>query len=382
MKQDNELLLFRKSIQAFAKKYIENDYLKWEEEGNIPREIWNKLGEEGFLCVDIPEKYGGLGAPYVFSSLIVEELNRLGYTSIAVNLSVHSNIIAHYILGSGTDEQKNKYLPKMASGEMVGAIAMTEPNTGSDLQGIKTNASLMKDESDYILNGSKTFVSNGQHCDFVIVVARTDLEVPASRGTTLFIVDIPTDGLERGKNLDKIGLLSCDTSEMFLEDVYASKQAVLGEVNQGFITLMKELPRERLTIAIGALGALEGALELTIEYVKERKAFGRSISNFQNTRFKIAEMMTEARVNRAFVQECLDLLDKGELDTETASMAKLSCTEAQGKITDQCLQLFGGYGYMREYPIGRAFVDARVQRIYGGTSEIMKEIIGRGIFKE
>ncbi|PIC70639.1 acyl-CoA dehydrogenase [Sporosarcina sp. P16b] len=380
MKQDNELLLFRKSIQAFAKKYIEDDYWKWEEDGNIPREIWSKLGEEGFLCVDIPEKYGGLGAPYVFSSLIVEELNRLGYASIAINLSVHSNIIAHYILGSGTDEQKNRYLPKMASGEMVGAIAMTEPDAGSDLQGIKTNASLMKDESGYLLNGSKTFVSNGQHCDFVIVVARTNPEVRAAIGTTLFIVDIPAVGLEQGKNLNKIGLLSCDTSEVFFEDVKVSECSILGDLNQGFVTLMNELPRERLTIAIGAIGAIDGALELTIQYVKERKAFGKSISDFQNTRFKIAEMMTEARVNRAFVQECLDLLEKGELDTETASMAKLSCTEAQGKITDSCLQLFGGYGYMREYPIGRAFVDARIQRIYGGTSEIMKEIIGRGIF--
>lgn len=380
MKQDNELLLFRKSIQSFAKKYIEADYLKWEKDGNVPREIWRKLGEEGFLCVDIPEKYGGLGAPYVFSSLIVEELNRLGYASIAINLSVHSNIIAHYILGSGTEEQKNKYLPKMASGQMVGAIAMTEPDAGSDLQGIKTIASLLKDETCFLINGSKTFVSNGQHCDFVIVVARTNLEVQASKGTTLFIVDIPTEGLERGKNLEKIGLLSCDTSELFLEDVKVAESSILGNLNQGFVTLMDELPRERLTIAIGAIGSIEGVLDLTIQYVKERKAFGKSISDFQNTRFKIAEMMTEARVNRAFVQECLNLLEKGELDTETASMAKLSCTEAQGKITDQCLQLFGGYGYMREYPIGRAFVDARIQRIYGGTSEIMKEIIGRGIF--
>lgn len=380
MEQDNELLLFRKTIQAFAKKYLEADYLKWEQDGNIPREIWNRLGEEGFLCVDIPEQYGGLGVPFAFSSLLIEELNWLGYSSIAINLSVHSNIVAHYILGSGSEEQKNRYLPKMASGELVGAIAMTEPDAGSDLQGIKTNAHPMKDGSGYILNGSKTFVSNGQHCDFVVVVARTNQEVRAAIGTTLFLVDIPTAGLEQGKNLDKIGLLSCDTSEMFLEDVKLSESTILGDLNKGFVTLMKELPRERLTIAIGAIGAIDGALELTIQYVKERQAFGKSISDFQNTRFKIAEMVTEARVNRAFVNECMDLLAKGELETETASMAKLSCTEAQGRITDNCLQLFGGYGYMREYPIARVFVDARIQRIYGGTSEIMKQIIGKGIF--
>lgn len=376
----NELELFRKSIQAFAKKYVENDYEQWEREGNIPREIWTKLGAEGFLCVDIPEKYGGLGASFAFSSLVVEEFTRLGYSSISTNISVHSNIVAHYLLGSGTEEQKATYLPKMATGELVGAIAMTEPDAGSDLQGIKTVAKLSADGESYTLNGSKTFISNGQHCDFVIVVARTNVEVPASRGTTLFIVDLPTEGFDRGKNLDKIGLLSCDTSEMFLEDVVVNKNAILGELDRGFVTLMRELPRERLTIAIGSVGAIEGMLETTIAYVKERKAFGQSISDFQNTRFKMAEMVTEAKVNRAFVQHCLHLLEKGQLDTETASMAKLSCTEAQGRIADECLQMFGGYGYMREYPIARAYVDARIQRIYGGTSEIMKEIISRGIF--
>lgn len=376
----DELELFRKSIQAFAKKYVEKDYLKWEKAGNFPREIWQKLGEEGFLSVDIPQEYGGLGASFAFSSLVIEEFSRLGYASLSTNISVHSNIIAHYLLGSGTEAQKAYYLPKMASGELVGAIAMTEPDAGSDLQGIKTMSKPTADGESYTLNGSKTFISNGQHCDFVIIVARTHLEAPASRGTTLFIVDLPTEGFERGKNVDKIGLLSCDTSEMFLEDVVVKKSAILGELDRGFVTLMKELPRERLTIAIGAVGAMEGMLEKTIEYVKERKAFGQSISDFQNTRFKIAEMVTEANVNRAFVQHCLYLLEKGQLDTETASMAKLSCTEAQGKIADGCLQLFGGYGYMREYPISRAYVDARIQRIYGGTSEIMKEIIGRGIF--
>jgi acyl-CoA dehydrogenase len=381
MQQENELLLFRKSIQAFAKKEIEEDYLQWEKDGIIPREVWNRLGDEGLLCVDIPVKYGGLGAPFIFSATVIEELYKLGYATVAANISVHSNIIAHYLLKSGNEEQKAHYLPKMALGELIGAIAMTEPDAGSDLQGIKTSARLDEEQSHYVIDGSKTFITNGQHCNFVIVVARTDLQVKASKGTTLFIVDIPKEGLHRGKKLEKIGLQSCDTSEMFLEEVRVPESTILGELNRGFITLMKELPRERLTIAISAVAAIEGALDLTIQYVKERMTFGKPLSEFQNTRFKIAEMKTEARVNRAFVNECLVLLEKGQLDTETASMAKLSATEAQGKIVDQCLQLFGGYGFMREYPIGRAFVDARVQRIYGGTSEIMKEIISKGIFK-
>ncbi|WP_342514448.1 acyl-CoA dehydrogenase family protein [Sporosarcina sp. FSL K6-1522] len=380
VQQENELFLFRKSIQAFAKKELEPDYMKWENDGVIPREVWNKLGDEGLLCVDIPEQYGGLGAPFAFSATVVEEISRLGYATVVVNLSVHSNIVAHYILSSGTEEQKAYYLPKMASGELVGAIAMTEPNAGSDLQGIQTTARWDEDQSSYVLNGSKTFVSNGQLCDFVVVVARTNSEVPASKGTTLFIVDVPTAGLNRGKNLEKIGLQSCDTSELFLEEVTVAESTILGELNKGFITLMNELPRERITLAVGAQGAMEGALEMTVNYVNERTAFGQPISAFQNTRFRIAEMTTEARVHRAFVTECLSLLERGELDTETASMAKLSCTEAQGRITDGCLQLFGGYGYMKEYPIARAYVDARIQRIYGGTSEIMKEIISRGVF--
>ncbi|WP_245639465.1 acyl-CoA dehydrogenase family protein [Viridibacillus arvi] len=380
MHQADELLLFRKSIQSIAKKLIEPEYSNWEENGIIPRDLWKRLGDEGLLCIDIPERYGGSGAPFSYSVTVIDELNRLGYAAIAVNLSVHSNIIAHYILSSGNEEQKNYYLPKMATGELVGAIAMTEPGAGSDLQGIQTIAQFDEDQLTYVINGSKTFVSNGQLCDFVIVVAKTDLKVPASKGTTLFIVDLSTPGISRGKNLQKIGLHACDTSEMFLEDVLVPDNAILGELNRGFITLMKELPRERLTIAIGAQGALEGVLDLTIAYVNERAAFGKPISQFQNTRFRIAEMKTEARVNRSFVNECLYLIERGDLDTETASMAKLTCTEAQGKIVDGCLQLFGGYGYMQEYPISRAFVDARIQRIFGGTSEIMKEIISRGIF--
>lgn len=375
-----ELDLFRKSIEAFAEKHIAPYFDQWEKEGNTPRELWNKLGEEGFLCVDIPEEYGGLGVPYQFAALVVEEFNRLGYGSISVNISVHANIVSHYILSSGTEEQKLHYLPKMVTGEIVGAIAMTEPNAGSDLQGMKATAVYNEADETYTINGAKTFITNGEHSDLIIVAARTDSSVRASKGTSLFLVDAPIEGFERGTNLDKIGLLSCDTMELFFEDVVVGKDKLLGELHGGFITLMKELPKERLSLAAGALGALEGALEWTIQYVKERQAFGQPLSNFQNTRYKIAEMKTEAALNRAFIEKCYQLLDRGELDPATASMAKLACTEAQGRIVDECLQLFGGYGYMREYPIARAFVDARVQRIYGGTSEIMKEIISRDIF--
>ncbi|MEN1967863.1 acyl-CoA dehydrogenase family protein [Lentibacillus sp. N15] len=374
-----EVTLFKKSIEAFAKREIEDNYSKWENEGMIPRELWRKLGDAGFLCVDIPVKYGGLGAPLQFSTIIIDEFSRLGYSTVAGNISVHSNIIAHYILNSGNEEQKTHYLPKMATGEYVSAMAMTEPGAGSDLQGIKTSA--VKDDvtGEYIINGSKTFISNGQHFDFVVVVARTNKDVPASKGITLFIVGADTPGLVKGKNLRKIGLHSADTSELFFEGVTVPAGQILGEIDHGFITLMNELPRERTTLAVGACGAMEGALEITIKYLHEREAFGKPLSSLQVIRHKIAEMTMEAKVNRAYVNQCLQQLENGQLSTADASIAKLSTTEAQGRIVDGCLQLFGGYGYMEEYPISRAFTDARIQRIYGGTSEIMKEIISKDL---
>ena len=376
---EEEIILFKKSIEAFAKKEIEDNYMQWEEEGTLPRILWNKLGEAGFLCVDIPEQYGGLGAPFHFASSIVEEFSRLGYSSIAINLSVHSNIVAHYILNAGSEEQKSYYLPRMATGELVGAIAMTEPGAGSDLQGIKTTA--VKDDltDDYILSGSKTFITNGQSFDFVIVAAKTNQTVPVSKGISLFIVDDFYEGVIKGKKLKKIGLHSADTSEIYFEDVTVPTVKLLGEADHGFITLMKELPQERTILAVAAIGAMEGALQWTVQYIKEREAFGQPLGKLQVIRHKIAEMMTELRVNRAFVNECLTLLGQKQLTASEASMAKLSSTEAQGRIVDGCLQLFGGYGYMEEYPISRAYTDARVQRIYGGTSEIMKEIISKDI---
>lgn len=374
---EEEVLLFRKTIEGFAKKEIENYYEQWEKDRAVPRELWNKMGEAGLLCVDLPEQYGGLGAPLEFSSLIVEEFSRLGYNSIAVNITVHSNIIAHYILNAGTEEQKNYYLPRMASGELVSAIAMTEPGAGSDLQGIKTTAIKNPTTNQYVINGSKTFISNGQSFDFAVVVAKTNFSVPASKGTTLFIIDADLEGVVKGKQLNKIGLHSADTSEIFFEDVNVPATQILGEIDRGFVILMEELPRERVTLAAGALGAMQGALEQTIKYINEREAFGKTLSDLQVVRHKIAEMATEVRLNRAFINECIVKLQTNKLTTAEGSMAKLAATEAQGRVVDGCLQLFGGYGYMEEYPISRAYTDARIQRIYGGASEIMKEIISK-----
>lgn len=378
---EQELELLRESIHEFARKEVEGHYDQWEKAGIIPREFWNKLGEQGFLLTEIPVQFGGLGLPFIYSSVVIEEFSRLGFNAISVNLAVHDVIVAHYILNFGTDAQKAYYLPKMATGELVGAIAMTEPGAGSDLQGIKTTAIYDEKRKAYKINGQKTFITNGQHCDFVIVAARTDRSVKPSRGMSLFIVDVPTEGFTRGKNLEKIGLHACDTSELFFDDVWVSEAALLGEKNKGMHILMSELPRERLILAISAVASMEGILEKTIQYTKERMLFGKTLDQFQHTRFLLAELATKIRVHRAFINECIEQLMEGRLDTTTASMAKLACTETQSEVMDQCLQLFGGYGYMTEYPVSRAFVDARVQRIYGGTSEVMKHIISKELLR-
>ena len=373
-----ELVQFQDSVDHFTADQVAPHYEAWEQQGMVPRALWNALGEHGFLNCDTPEEYGGLGGDYRHLAAVMERFSYDGYATIAGSMiGVHSGIVAHYILNNGSEDQKRRYLPAMARGEKIAAIAMTEPGTGSDLQNIKTTA--RADGNGYIINGSKTFISNGQHADFIIVVAKTDSQVSGSKGTSLLIVDTDAEGFSRGRNLDKIGLHSADTSELFFDDVRVGGDAVLGEVNNGFAVLMNELPRERLVLASGAIAAVEGALAWTIDYVAERQLFGQSLAKFQNTRFKLAEMLTEARVTRAFIDHCTDLLIAGTLDTATASMAKLKASELQGDVTDGCLQLFGGYGYMREYPIGRAFVDARIQRIYGGTSEVMKEIIARDL---
>ena len=372
-----ELELFRENVRRFVETEVTPNYEQWEKDEIFPRELWNKLGEQGLLGVDLPETYGGFGTDFLFSMVIQEEFARANCGAVGGPMAVHSDIVAHYVLNHGTEEQKQHYLPRMVSGECVGAVAMTEPGAGSDLQGVRTTAK--KDGDDYVINGSKTFITNGQHCDMVIVVARTNLDVPGSRGTTLFMVDTDTKGFQRGRNLEKIGLHASDTSELFFEDVRVPASAILGELDRGFMVLMGELQRERLALAIGAVAAAEGVLAETVDYVKERKAFGAPIAELQNTKFKMAEVATDIRIHRSFVEECKQLIMAGELDASTASMAKVSCTEMQGRVADTCLQLHGGYGFMREYGVSRAYVDARVQRIYGGTSEIMKELISRDV---
>ncbi len=369
-----ELNMFRESIRQFLKAEVEPHYLAWEKAGIIPRTAWEKLGEAGFLCVDMPEQYGGAGVPYAFSGLVHEELAYAGFGGLSSNCSVHSDIIAPYILNNGTEAQKNQWIPKMVSGQAVGAIAMTEPGAGSDLQGIRTTAK--RDGSDFIINGSKTFISNGQHANVVIVVAKTD-SAAGARGITLFLVDTSLPGFKRGRNLDKLGMHCSDTSELFFEDVRVPESAILGKEGEGFFILMNELPRERLSIAMCGLGSALGAFDRTVDYVLERRAFGKTIASFQNTRFKLAEVKTQIELTRAYLNQCIEKLQNHELDATQGSLAKLASTEMQWKTVDECLQLFGGYGYMEEYPISRYLADARVQRIYGGTSEIMKEVISR-----
>lgn len=374
---NQELELFRDNVKRFVDTQVIPNYEQWEKDEIFPRALWSELGEQGLLCVDIPEAYGGFGTDFEFSMVIMEEFSRANCGAVGGPITVHSDIVAHYILNNGTEQQKQRYLPKMVSGGCVGAVAMTEPGAGSDLQGVRTTAK--RDGDDYIINGSKTFITNGQHCDLVIVVARTNLQVSGAKGTTLFLVDTNTPGFQRGRNLEKIGLHASDTSELFFQDVRVPASAILGELDRGFAVLMGELQRERLALAIGAVAAAEGVLAATVQYVKERKAFGGPIAELQNTRFKLAEVATDIRIHRSFVEECKALLQLGALDAATASMAKVSATEMQGRVADTCLQLYGGYGYMREYGVSRAFVDARVQRIYGGTSEIMKELISRSV---
>ncbi|MGI9276273.1 MAG: acyl-CoA dehydrogenase family protein [Endozoicomonas sp.] len=379
MADQEELNLFRDNVRRFVQNEMLPYHQQWEKDGMVPREFWNRMGDNFLLCVDVPEEYGGIGASFIHSMIVAEEISRYGCAGFCGGLTVHSDIVVHYILNSGTEEQKQYYLPKMVTGELVGAIGMTEPGAGSDLQGIRTRA--VRDGDDWVINGSKTFISNGQHCDFVVLVTKTNPDVRGSRGTSLFIVDKSAEGFEKGTNLDKIGQHSADTSELFFEDVRVPGTALLGSQDGGFAVMMNELPRERLSLAAVSIAGAEGVMAETVTYVKERKAFGKAIAELQNTRFKMAEMETDVRMGRAFVNECLERYQNQELDNASASMAKLCTSEILGRVTDGCLQLHGGYGYMTEYPVARAYVDARVQRIYGGTSEIMKELIARDVLK-
>ncbi len=365
---------FRDSVRRFIEREIVPHHAGWEDQGYVDREVWRKAGANGLLCLTMPEEYGGAGVDKLFSIVQIEELTRAGCSGIGFGL--HSEIVAPYLLRYGTDEQKQRWLPKLASGEVIGAIAMSEPAAGSDLQAVKTTA--IKKDDHYVLNGSKTFITNGWHADVVIVVAKTNPEAGA-KGTSLLVVERGMPGFEKGKRLKKLGLKAQDTSELFFDNVKVPLNNLLGAENSGFISLMQELPWERLQIAIAAVASAQIAIDRTIDYVKERKAFGQAVASFQNTRFTLAEMQTQVQVAQVFVDRCIELLMKHELDTATASMAKYWTSDLQCKVIDECLQLHGGYGFMWEYPIARQFADSRVQRIYGGTNEIMKEVIARSM---
>lgn len=372
---EEEHLMFRDAFKKFVEQEITPFHEGWEQDRIVSREVWRKAGEAGFLCMDIPEEYGGIGEKdYRYSVIITEELARAGASG--VGFSIHTDMVVPYITRFGSEEQKRRWLPQMITGEVIGAVAMTEPNTGSDLAGIKTLA--LRKGNHFILNGQKTFISNGLLNDFVIVAAKTDPDQGA-HGISLFVIERGMEGYERGRQLDKIGLHAQDTAELYFRDVEVPVDNLLGEEGQGFIYLMQGLPRERLSMAVGGIASAEAALEETIEYCKERTAFGRPIGSFQNSRFRLAEMATEVEIGRVFVDHCITLYNQGQLTVERTAMAKWWITDLQNRVIDRCLQLHGGYGYMVEYPIAKAYLDARAQPIYGGTNEIMKEIIGRSL---
>lgn len=366
--------MFRDAVRKFMQREIEPHTEQWEKDGHISREAWKKAGDAGILCTHLPAEYGGSEVDFRYSAIAIEEQMRVFATG--PGFSLHSDIVAPYILHYGNEEQKQKWLPQMASGDVISAIAMTEPGAGSDLAGVRTTAVL--DGDDYVINGSKTFITNGQMADLIVVVAKTDTSAGA-KGVSLFLVEADRAGFQRGQNLNKVGMKAQDTSELFFDNVRIPKENLLGQENKGFIYLMQELPQERLSVALMAVGAMRACYDATVEYVKERKAFGKPIAALQNTRFKLAELLTELEVTQAYVDRCLALHCEGQLSVEAAASCKLWATEAQCRLIDECVQLHGGYGYMWEYPVARAYADARVQRIYAGTSEIMKEIISRTI---
>ena len=368
---------FRDTVRKFLENEAAPHHAKWEKDGQVDRGLWTKAGEMGFLCPQISEAYGGLELDFGYNAIIDEEISRLGLTGIGWGL--HSDIAVPYIANYGSEEQKQKYLPKCISGEIITAIAMTEPGTGSDLQNVRTTA--IRDGDHYVLNGSKTFITNGQLADMVIVVAKTNPDEGAA-GVSLLLVDTSLPGFKKGTNLEKIGMKAQDTSELFFDDVKVPAEDLLGGEGQGFVYLMQELAQERLGVAIGAIANAAAGLQWTIDYVRERKAFGKPIAAFQNTQFKLAELDSELSALRVFVDRCLELHYDKKLDAATAAKAKLLATDFQCKLLDECVQLHGGYGYMWEYPIARAWADARVQRIYAGTNEIMKLIISRELLRD
>lgn len=372
---DSDHELFRANARRFFREELEPNIEKWENASIVPREFWRSAGEKGLLCCGIPEEYGGPGADFKYNMISSEEI---GYAigGGSCGFALQSDITAYYILNHASEELKQKWLPPMVSGEVISSIAMTEPSTGSDLQAIRTTA--IRDGDEYVINGQKTFITNGQHSDFVIVVCKTDPTLGA-KGISLVIVETGTPGYEKGRNLDKIGQKAADTSEMFFADVRVPVSNLIGEEGKGFGYLMSELPRERLTVAFRAWAEAQRAYEITVEYTKEREAFGKPLFAQQNTAFSLADVATELAVGWAYLDQCLGKIVDGTLTAQEGAMAKLWTTEKEGKIVDTCLQFFGGYGYMREYPISRMYTDARVRRIYGGSTEIMKLFIGRSL---
>jgi acyl-CoA dehydrogenase len=371
---DADLDSFRELAHAFCQKELAPHNERWSAAKHVDRELWNKAGEVGLLCLSIPEEYGGGGGTFAHEAVLLEEQARAG--DDAWGHVVHSGIVAHYVNSCGTEDQKKRWLPRLASGELVGAIAMTEPGTGSDLQNVKSRA--IRDGDHYVLNGAKTFITNGHQAELIIVVAKTDPS-EAAKGVSLLVLETEgAEGFRRGRVLDKVGMHGQDTSELFFDDVRVPVENLLGGAEgQGFVQLMQQLPQERLLIAVSAVAAMEVAIEQTIRYTKERTAFGREIFKFQNTRFKLAEAVTELAVAKAFLDQCIERHLRADLDVTGAAMVKWWTTDRLSRVADECLQLFGGYGYMNEYPIARAWTSARVQRIFGGTNEIMKEIISR-----
>jgi len=367
---------FRSTVARFVDDEVAPHHAAWEEQGHVPRELWRRAGALGLLCTDVPEAYGGGGvADFRYNAIVTEELCRVGASGVGFPL--HNDVVVPYLLAHATDVQKRRWLPGMAAGETITAIAMTEPGTGSDLGAVTTTA-LRQPDGSYVLDGAKTFVTNGVLADLVIVVAKTDPSA-AHGGISLLVVEEGMAGFTRGRKLDKIGMHAQDTAELLFDGVQVPADHLLGEAGQGFAYLMQALPQERLSIAVAAVAGAATALEQTVAYCKERQAFGRPIGSFQNSRFVLAELQTEVTIGRQFVDRCLELHHEGRLSIDEAAMAKYWTTDLVGRVVDRCVQLHGGYGYMREYPIARAYVDARVQRIFGGTNEIMKEIIGRSM---
>ena len=374
---DDEHDDFRASWRTFLEREVAPHYEQWERDHLVPREVFAKAGAHGFLGMAVPDGYGGAGVDdFRFNVVLSEEAQRLGVGSVHLGMSVHSDICLPYFLSYATPEQKERWLPGLVNGDLIAAIAMTEPGTGSDLASIATTA--VRDNGEYVVNGAKTFITNGINADLVITAVRTD-RTERHRGLSLLVVERDTPGFERGRNLEKIGTHAQDTAELFFDDAHVPAGNLLGNEGQGFAYLVSNLPQERLSIAVAAVAAAEAAIQWTVEYVRNRKAFGEPIGSFQNTRFELAEMRTEVDVGQAYVDRCVEALNAGELTAEDAAGAKWWCTELQGHVVDRCLQLHGGYGYMLEYPIARAYADARVTRIYGGSNEIMKEIVGRAM---